>query len=67
MLAVTPHITEFEGGNALSDFRIQPILKRLQAIHPDVNALRARFVHLVAIHLVLRASPQIPIRARWSS
>jgi len=48
MLAVTPHITEFEGGNALSDFRIQPILKRLQAIHPDVNALRARFVHLVA-------------------
>jgi phosphoribosylformylglycinamidine synthase len=45
---VKPHITEFEGGNALSDFRIQQILSRLKAIHPKVNALSARFVHLVA-------------------
>src|SRR3569832_785645 len=45
---VTPHITEFEGGNALSAFRVQQILPRLQAIHPQVNALSARFVHLVA-------------------
>jgi phosphoribosylformylglycinamidine synthase len=48
MPPVTPHITEFEGGNALSDFRTQQILKRLAAIHPKVNALSARFVHLVA-------------------
>jgi phosphoribosylformylglycinamidine synthase len=45
---VKPHITEFEGGNALSDFRIQQILPRLKAIHQKVNALSARFVHLVA-------------------
>ncbi|HEY8048903.1 MAG TPA: phosphoribosylformylglycinamidine synthase [Ramlibacter sp.] len=45
---MTPHITEFEGGNALSDFRIQQILPRLKALHPQVNALSARFVHLVA-------------------
>ncbi|MEJ6023198.1 phosphoribosylformylglycinamidine synthase [Ramlibacter sp. PS4R-6] len=45
---MTPHITEFEGGRALSDFRIQQLLPRLQAIHPKVNALSARFVHLVA-------------------
>jgi phosphoribosylformylglycinamidine synthase len=45
---VTLHITEFEGGNALSGFRIQQLLPRLQAIHPKVNALSARFVHLVA-------------------
>src|SRR5438552_12643633 len=48
MTDVTPHITEFEGGNALSDFRTQQLLPRLQAIHPQVNALSARFVHLVA-------------------
>jgi phosphoribosylformylglycinamidine synthase len=45
---VTLHISEFEGGNALSGFRIQQLLPRLQAIHPKVNALSARFVHLVA-------------------
>ena len=45
---MTPHITEFEGGRALSDFRTEQILPRLQAVHPKVNALSARFVHLVA-------------------
>src|SRR5437773_11617441 len=48
MPSVTPHITEFEFGRALSDFRLQQLLPRLQAIHPQVNALSARFVHLVA-------------------
>ncbi|HEX7891206.1 MAG TPA: phosphoribosylformylglycinamidine synthase [Ramlibacter sp.] len=42
------HITEFEGGQALSDFRIQQLLPRLQAVHPKVAGLSARFVHLVA-------------------
>ncbi|HVE51826.1 MAG TPA: hypothetical protein VNB23_00435, partial [Ramlibacter sp.] len=42
------HITEFEGGQALSGFRIQQLLPRLQAVHPRVNGLSARFVHLVA-------------------
>ena len=42
------HITEFEGGQALSDFRIQQLLPRLQAVHPRIAGLSARFVHLVA-------------------
>lgn len=42
------HITEFEGGQALSDFRVQQLLPRLQAVHPRISHLQARFVHLVA-------------------
>lgn len=42
------HITEFEGGKALSDFRIQQLLPRLQAVHPKIAGLAARYVHLVA-------------------
>jgi len=45
---VSLHITEFEGGQALSDFRIQQLLPRLQAVHPKVAGLAARYVHLVA-------------------
>ncbi|RYF35276.1 MAG: phosphoribosylformylglycinamidine synthase, partial [Comamonadaceae bacterium] len=42
------HITEFEGGQALSSFRIQQLLPRLQAVHPKIAGIRARYVHLVA-------------------
>lgn len=42
------HITEFEGGQALSDFRIQQLLPRLQAVHPKIAGIAARYVHLVA-------------------
>ncbi|MCC2674320.1 MAG: phosphoribosylformylglycinamidine synthase [Ramlibacter sp.] len=42
------HITEFEGGQALSDFRIQQLLPRLKAVHPKIAGLAARHVHLVA-------------------
>ena len=42
------HITEFEGGNALSEFRAQQLLPRLQAISDKVAGVSARFVHLVA-------------------
>jgi phosphoribosylformylglycinamidine synthase len=45
---VTLHITEFEGGNALSDFRVQQLLPRLQAIDGKVSGISARLVHLVA-------------------
>ena len=37
-----------EGGNALSDFRIQQLVPRLQAICPDVVGLSGRYLHLVA-------------------
>lgn len=42
------HITEFEGGNALSEFRAQQLLPRLQAVSDKISGLSARFVHLVA-------------------
>jgi len=45
---VSLHITEFEGGNALSDFRAQQLLPRLQALHDKVAGIGARYVHLVA-------------------
>jgi phosphoribosylformylglycinamidine synthase len=37
----------FEGGNALSAFRAQALLARLQAACPRVTAVSARFVHWV--------------------
>ncbi|HET6827913.1 MAG TPA: hypothetical protein VFH35_04500, partial [Ramlibacter sp.] len=42
------HIIEFEGGNALSEFRAQQLLPRLQAISDKIGGISARFVHLVA-------------------
>ena len=45
---MTLHISQFEGGNALSDFRVQQLLPRLQAIHDKITGVAARFVHLVA-------------------
>ena len=45
---MTLHITQFEGGNALSDFRALQLLPRLRAIHERIAAVSARFVHLVA-------------------
>jgi phosphoribosylformylglycinamidine synthase len=45
---VSLHITTFEGGNALSDFRIAQVLPRLAEISPQIQGIAARFVHLVA-------------------
>lgn len=49
---VTLHLTTFEGEahgiSALSDFRVQQLLPRLQAIHDKIVGISARFVHLVA-------------------
>jgi phosphoribosylformylglycinamidine synthase len=47
-ITVTLHITEFEGASALSEFRVQQLLPRLQAIDDKVSGIAARFVHLVA-------------------
>ena len=44
---VTLHITQFEGGSALSRFRALQLLARLQAIHERISSVSARFVHLV--------------------
>ncbi|MGZ5848730.1 MAG: phosphoribosylformylglycinamidine synthase, partial [Ramlibacter sp.] len=45
---MTLHITEFEGGRALSEFRIRQLLPRLREVHDKVEGLSARFVHLAA-------------------
>jgi phosphoribosylformylglycinamidine synthase len=49
---VTLHLTTFEGEahgiNALSDFRAQQLLPRLQAVEGRISGISARFVHLVA-------------------
>jgi len=45
---VTLHITPFEGGSALSAFRVQQLLPVLQAVHDKISGIAARFVHLVA-------------------
>ena len=44
---MTLHITQFEGGSALSRFRIQQLLPSLQGVHDKINGVAARFVHLV--------------------
>ena len=49
---MTLHLTTFEGEahgiNALSGFRVQQLLPRLQTIHDKIVGISARFVHLVA-------------------
>ncbi len=42
------HIRPFEGGNALSDFRVQQLLPRSTAISEHIKGLSARYVHLAA-------------------
>jgi len=55
---VSLHISIFEGGNALSDFRVQQLLPRLAAISPQITGLSARFVHLAATEATLDAAQQ---------
>jgi phosphoribosylformylglycinamidine synthase len=64
---VTLHLTTFEGEpqgiNALSDFRVQQLLPRLQATHDKIVGISARFVHLVATE----APPDETLKARLSA
>ena len=50
---MTLHITQFDGGNAISAFRVQQLLSALEAIHPKITGIAARYVHLVATESVL--------------
>ncbi len=45
---MTLHLRFFDGGNAVSDFKIQQLLPRLQGIADRITGLTARFVHLAA-------------------
>ncbi|MDO8774003.1 MAG: phosphoribosylformylglycinamidine synthase [Burkholderiaceae bacterium] len=42
------HISTFEGGSALSSFRINQLLPRLQAVSDKISHVCARFVHVAA-------------------
>ncbi len=48
MTANRLHLMHFEGGSALSAFRRQALLQRLQAVCPRIHAVQARFVHWLA-------------------
>lgn len=52
------HLHCFEGGNALSAFRAQALLSKLQAAVPRVKAVQARFVHWVSSEQALDAAQQ---------
>src|SRR5205085_9855238 len=68
LLTVSLHITEFEGGQALSGFRIQQLLPRLQAVHPKIAGIAARYVHLVAAdHAPADHAPAGPERERLAA
>jgi len=41
-------MTTLAGGNALSSFRAQQLQPALEAIHPRISGIAARFVHLIA-------------------
>ena len=48
-MSATPlELMHFEGGSALSTFRAQALLARVQAVCPRVTGLSARYVHWVA-------------------
>ena len=47
MTSTAQHLTPFEGGNALSTFRAQALLTRLQGVSERVTGLHARHVHWV--------------------
>ena len=77
---MTLHLSEFEGGNALSPFRIQQILPRLQSLVPAIQGLSAHFVHWVASveplatadqtrlqALLTYGAPFVPVKSKASS
>ncbi|MBU0590102.1 MAG: phosphoribosylformylglycinamidine synthase [Gammaproteobacteria bacterium] len=60
---MTLHISSFEGGSALSAFRVQQLLPGLQAIHDKISGIHARYVHLVVSDSAPSASLQSQLAA----
>ena len=42
------HLCFFDGGNAISDFKVQSLLPRLQAVCDKISGVSARYVHLAS-------------------
>lgn len=59
----TKHLIHFEGGNALSAFRAQALLPRLQSACPKVTGVAARFVHWVWSDAALSGGELVKIQA----
>ncbi len=57
------HISTIEGGSALSPFRINQLLPRLQAVSDKITHVSARFVHLAASE----GQPDSALQARLQS
>lgn len=47
MTSTPKHLLHFEGGNALSTFRAQALLPKLQSVSPRITGVSARHVHWV--------------------
>ncbi len=47
-MPAAPHLHTFDGGLALSPFRAQALLERLKAAVPRIEAVTARWLHVVA-------------------
>ena len=60
---MTLHISPFEGGDALSSFRIQQLLPTLQGIHEKISGISGRFIHLVASEAALDAKSSAQLAA----
>ena len=57
------HVTIFEGGHALSEFRRQALLSRLQATCPRVSEVQAMYLHVVASAAALSAPESTRVQA----
>ncbi|MDN3921794.1 phosphoribosylformylglycinamidine synthase [Roseateles violae] len=62
-MASTKHLLSFEGGNALSAFRAQALLPRLQAVNERINGVAARHVHWVWSDAALGAEDEAKLAA----
>ena len=51
-------MTTLAGGNALSSFRAQQLQPALEAIHPKISGIAARFVHLVVTDVAATPAEQ---------
>jgi phosphoribosylformylglycinamidine synthase len=60
-------ISIFEGGNALSPFRIQQLLPKLQAVSDKISHLSAQFVHLAATETALNVDPDTALISKLQS
>ncbi len=56
-------VEEFEGAAALSDFRVEQLLPRLQRVHDKITGLAARYVHLVASDVAPNAATRTRLAA----